>query len=183
MMKNIEVEVRSFIPKEKYEELIDFFNKNAKFVKEDYQITYYFSGDHDLRIQKNNFFSKIWLKKGRIHDKYREEIEIRCKKEDFEKLYRLFLSLGYEVEIKWFRKRHEFEWKGISVMIDYTKGYGYIIEFEKICSEEEKEETYQLLKQKMLELGIELTSKEVFEKKFEYYKKNWRTLVGDVASE
>lgn len=32
-----EVEARSFIPKEKYEELIDFFDKNADFKGENYQ--------------------------------------------------------------------------------------------------------------------------------------------------
>ena len=31
--KNIEVEIRSFISKEKYDELMEFFNKNSKFVK------------------------------------------------------------------------------------------------------------------------------------------------------
>ncbi len=176
-MKNIEVEVRSFISKEKYEELLNFFKRKAKFLKEDYQITYYFSGNNDLRIQKNNFFSKIWLKKGKIHDKYREEIEIICKREDFEKLYELFLALGYEVEIKWFRKRHAFEWNGINVMVDYTKGYGYIIELEKMCSDEEKESVYEELKQKLIQLGVKLTPKEEFEKKFEYYKKNWKKLI------
>ena len=44
---NIEVEARSFITKEKYEEFLDFFNKNAKFVKEDYQETFYFDSEQD----------------------------------------------------------------------------------------------------------------------------------------
>lgn len=62
----IEVEVRSFISKSKYNELLKFFKKGGKFVNEDYQETYYFDTKEDLRIQRNNFFSKIWLKKGRI---------------------------------------------------------------------------------------------------------------------
>ena len=60
-MKNIEVEIKCFISKEKYEELLIFFNKNADFVNEDDQETYYFDAEHDLRIQKNNSFSKIVL--------------------------------------------------------------------------------------------------------------------------
>ena len=60
---NIEVEVRSFISKEQYEQLLKFFKKNAKLIKEDYQETFYFDSDQDLRIQRNKFFSKIWLKK------------------------------------------------------------------------------------------------------------------------
>ena len=39
---NIEVEIRSFISKERYEELLEFFKKEGKFISEDYQETYYF---------------------------------------------------------------------------------------------------------------------------------------------
>ena len=74
--ENIEVEIRSFVTKEKYEELLEFFKKNTKFVKEDFQETHYFDCEQDLRIQKNNKGSKIWLKKGELHDDAREEIEI-----------------------------------------------------------------------------------------------------------
>ena len=174
---NIEVEIRSFISKEKFNDLLDFFKKNASLIKEDYQETFYFDCDQDLRIQRNNFFSKICLKKGNIHDNYREEIEIKFDRDEFEKLEKLFLSLGYNVEIKWFRKRFEFKWDDIKVCLDYTKGYGYIIELEKICSEKTKELEFERLKQKLKSLGIEITPKEEFNKKFLYYKKNWRSLV------
>jgi len=174
---SIEVEIRSFISKEKFDALLDFFKKNASLVKEDYQETFYFDCDQDLRIQRNNFFSKICLKKGNIHDDYREEIEIKFDRDEFEKLEKLFLSLGYNVEIKWFRKRFEFKWDDIKVCLDYTKGYGYIIELEKICSENKKELEFERLKQKLKSLGVEITPKEEFNKKFLYYKKNWRSLV------
>lgn len=182
MSNNIEVEIRSFISEEKYRELIAFFMKNAEFVNEDYQETFYFNAKgQDLRIQKNNFFSKIWMKKGKIHDEAREELEIRFPKEDFVKLEQLFLSLGFDVEIKWFRNRHTFEWGDgtdkISVMIDYTRGYGYIIELEKMASESEKGRTILFLKEKLAELDIPLTQKEVFEEKYDNYKKNWRGLI------
>lgn len=176
---NIEVEVRSFISEEQYRQLIMFMQQNAEFVKEDNQITYYFSGEYDLRIQKNDFFSKIWFKKGKIHDPHREEIEIKFEKEKFKELEKLFLSLGYIVDIKWFRKRNLFNWNNISVAIDFTKGYGHIIELEKMSNEKDKQEVYEQLKQKLLELGVKLTPKEEFENKFNYYKKNWRTLVNE----
>ncbi len=121
-MKNIEAEVRSFISREQYDHLLEFFNKNAKLAAEDYQETYYFDSGEDLRIQKNNFFSKIWMKKGKLHDDFREEIEIKFDRDDFEKLEKLFLLLGFKVKIKWFRKRRKFEWDGIKACVDYTKG-------------------------------------------------------------
>jgi predicted adenylyl cyclase CyaB len=173
----IEVEVRSFISKEEHDKLFDFFKKNSSFIKEDYQETFYFDSEQDLRIQRNNSFSKIWMKKGKIHDEIREETEIKFNREDFEELEKLFISLGYNVKIKWFRNRNEFEWGGIKVCIDFTKGYGYIIELEKISDEENKEKDFIFLKDKLKELGIEQTSKDEFDSKFNYYKDNWKSLV------
>lgn len=176
---SIEVEIRSFVSEKEYNELLAFFKKNSEFVNEDDQVTYYFDCEQDLRIQKNSFFSKIWMKKGRIHDEHREELEIRFAREDFDKLEELFIELGFKVEIKWFRKRHTFKWQNIDVMVDFTKGYGYIIELEKKCTEKEKDKTLALLKERMRTLKIPLTPREEFEKKYEHYKKNWRKLTGE----
>ncbi len=176
---SIEVEIRSFISEKKYNELVGFFKKNSEFINEDDQATYYFGCEQDLRIQKNNFFSKIWLKKGRIHDEHREELEIRFAREVFDKLEQLFLLLGFSVEIKWFRKRHSFRWEGVDVMLDYTKGYGHIIELEKICEEKEKEKPLELLKSKLKKLKIPLTPKKEFDEKYEHYRKNWKELVDE----
>jgi len=174
---NIETEIRSFISKEQFEELLDFFKQNAQLNKEDYQETFYFDCNEDLRIQRNNFFSKIWMKKGEIHDDCREEIEIKFDQSEFENLEKLFFALGYNIEIKWFRKRFEFKWDDITVCLDFTKGYGYIIELEKMCSEDMKEKELELLREKLKSLNVKITSKEEFNKKFQYYKENWESLI------
>jgi predicted adenylyl cyclase CyaB len=122
-------------------------------------------------------YSKVWLKKGKLHDTAREEIEIKLPREDFEKLEQLFSSLGYNVNIKWLRERHTFEWNNVTVMMDYTKGYGHIIEMEKLCKENEKEEALKLLEQKFTELKIPITPKEKFDEAYQNYKKNWKTLI------
>ncbi len=176
-MKNIEVEIRSFISPEQYQQLIDYFITNGHFLSEDEQVTYYFDCKEDLRIQKNKFYSKVWMKKGKIHDDSREEIEIKLPVDDFEKLENLFLSLGYAISIKWFRTRHSFRWQDIDVAVDCTKGYGYILELEQMAVEEEKEKVLQFLKQKLVELGIPETPKEEFDTKYQFYKENWGTLV------
>jgi adenylate cyclase class IV len=87
---NIEVEIRSFISKEQYNELLKFFNKEATLVKKDKQKTIYFDSKQDLRIQKNNSTTKVWIKKGKVHDNFREEIEIHTKKEDFENAFKIY---------------------------------------------------------------------------------------------
>ena len=177
-MKNIEVEVRSFISKGQYEKFLDFFKKNSKMIKEnDNQETFYFDCDQDLRIQRNNFFSKIWMKKGKLHDKYREEIEIKFDKNEFENLEKLFLTLGYKIKVKWFRNRSEFKWDDITVSLDFTKGHGYIIQLEKMCSARAKKREFDFLKQKLKSLNIDITPKEEFDKKSKYYMKNWKSLV------
>ncbi|MFZ3077642.1 MAG: CYTH domain-containing protein [Candidatus Aenigmatarchaeota archaeon] len=177
-MPQIEVEIRSFITKEKYLELIERLKNEGEFLGEDFQETHYFDAKEDLRIQRNDSFSKIWMKKGKIHDEQREEIEIKFARDDFEKLERIFLAAGLSVSVKWFRTRHSFKWQGIDVAVDFTKGYGFILELEKMSDEAGKEKTLELLKRKMEILGVPLTPKEEFEKKFLHYKDNWKRLVG-----
>lgn len=172
-----EVEIRSFVSKEKYFELIDFFKKNAKLMNEDFQETIYLDCPQDLRIQKNDFYSKIWLKKGKMHDDQREELEIRFEKNDFEKIKSLFFELGYNEKIKWIRHRIEFSWQGLSVCIDETKGYGFIIEMEKICDIEKKDNALEFIKSKFEELGIAISSKDEFNDKFKEYSENWKSLI------
>lgn len=173
----IEVEIRSFVSEEKFNTLLAFFGTQGKKVSEDSQETHYFDSKEDLRIQKNNFHSKIWMKKGKLHDDQREEIELKVEKDDFEKLGTIFEAAGLNVQIKWFRTRHTFEWEGITVMLDHTRGYGHILELEKMSDEARKDETLALLKSKMESLGIEQTPKEVFNEKYQFYKENWRKLV------
>ena len=177
-MMVIEVEVRSFIDEEEFNKLLEFFRKNAKFLKDDFQVTVYFSGDKDLRVQKNRFFSKLWLKKGKIHDDVREEIEVEFKREEFGKLLEILNELGLKVEIVWLRKRKEFQWDGIKVYLDDTEGYGKIIEIEThVEKENETEEKRDELISKLRSLGIKISERNEFEEKFEWYKRNWKRLL------
>lgn len=175
--KNIEVEIRSLITQKQYNSLLRFFNKEGKFLGKENQTSYYFSGKHDLRIQKSDSYAKIWMKKGKMHANAREEIEVKFSKNEFENAKNIFLALGYYIEIKWFRKRNTFIWKGISVMLDYTKGYGHVIELEKMCKESEREKIQKILRDKLNFLKIKETNKKDFDEKFKYYKNNWQKLV------
>ncbi|MGY4884504.1 MAG: CYTH domain-containing protein [Nanobdellota archaeon] len=177
--KNIEVEIRSFITREQYEELLKFFSENAEFIDQDYQETFYFDENSNLRIQRNNSGAKLWHKSGNVHDEFMEEIEIPIKRDDFEMLEKFLNKLGHTVKIKWLRKRNQFDWNGIKVCVDYTKSYAYILELEKMSSEDNKERVLNELKEKLKELKIALTPKNEFEKKYNYYKKNWRRLISE----
>lgn len=173
----IEREVRSFITKEKYDELATFFRKHAVFMGEEEQETYYFDAPEDLRTQRNNTSAKLWMKKGTMHDDAREEIEIFFHKEDFESVNNLLQLAGHPITIQWWRKRHMFEWDGVTVCLDHTRGYGYIIELELMATEENKESIVQRLRAILKQLEIIETPKEEFNKAFDHYKQYWRTLL------
>lgn len=175
-MNNIECEVRAMIDDDKFTELLAQFKETFTYLGAEEQTTYYFDGEVDLRIQQSDQYAKVCLKKANLHDEHREEIEVKVPKEDFEKLEQLFLALGYTVSIKWFRTRHVFTWGDIAVTLDYTRGYSYIIELEKLSNEDEREVTIALLKDKLASLGIEQTPKEQFDEKYRYYKANWKEL-------
>src|SRR3989339_107608 len=149
---NIEVELRTFLTKEKYAELLEFFNRNGSFMSTEKQETHYLNTSEDLRIQKNDFFAKIWMKKGKLHDEAREEIEVHFQKEDFAKIENICTTIGLTPKIKWYRTRITFAWEGISVMIDDTKGYGYILELEKMSKEEIRDSKKKSQKQVLEEL-------------------------------
>jgi len=130
MTKNIEVEVRTFISPKKYRALLLFLKKQSKFLGREKQLTYYFAGPQDLRIQQSSTYAKVWLKSGQIHDDQRQEIEVKTDRHKFNDLKKLFLTLGYKIEIAWDRMRHNFRWQGCDVAVDYTKGYGYILKLK-----------------------------------------------------
>ena len=174
---DIEAEVRSFITQDEYDRLLSYFQTHATLQVDDEQETWYFDCDQDVRIQKNTQYSKIWMKKGNMHDDAREEVEIKVDIKDFDKLKQLFETLGHNVQIKWLRKRMQFVWDDITVCLDHTKGYGYILELEKMCDAQSQDATHTLLKEKLASLDIGETPKEVFAEKYNHYKKNWKRLL------
>ena len=174
--KNIEVEARSFIDDRQYSEILSKLRKGARFIKEIDEETVYFSGKKDLRLRRNKKEAFLILKEGKIHDDHRKEFEVKMNISDFENMENLLKSLGYEIEIKWFRKRLEFQQGDIKILLDDTKGYGKIIELERIVLAGEEKEIHKELKDKLKCFNIKITSKEGFNKAFENYKKNWKNL-------
>ena len=168
-----EVEVRSFISKEKYQQLKEFFSKKAKLLEERNEETFYLNSDQDLRIQKTDDGAKVWLKKGKLHDNSRQELEVLFNRDDFKKMKDIFKAIGFEPEIKWERKRMIYNWDGLTCMLDHTKNYGYIIELEKIVDKKETKEVYDRLKEKLKSLGVSITPKEEFDRRYKEYKRKY----------
>jgi predicted adenylyl cyclase CyaB len=175
-MDEVEVELRSFITKEKHDELIERFAAECGACEADEQVTYYFDSPADIRLQKNLSGSKIWIKKGKMHDSSREEIEVCFSGDDFERLEKMFFLLGYPVKVKWFRRRHAFTWRGLDVCVDENKGYGYILEIEKKTSRAGKEYALLEIKKAFSDLGVEITPKEQLDEAYDSYLAEWQEL-------
>lgn len=174
----IEVEKRSFITKEKYDEIVLKLKDN---ILETNQITYYFKGEKDFRLMHTKTYSKLWLKSGEIHDDAREEVEVYLDEKETSNTFKLLKSLGYEPEIIWFRSRKECDYKEIKITIDYTIGYGYIFEVEKLIEDDQNiEEAKSQLDNLLKEFNIEVSAKSQFSEKYEDYKINWRKYTEDI---
>ena len=175
--KNIEVEIRSFIDDKQYNNLLLKLKIDAEFIKEIDEETIYFSGDKDLRLRNNKKEAFMILKGGNIHDDHREELEVKFNIADFDNMQKLLECLGHKIEIKWFRRRLEFRKDDIKILLDRTKGYGNIIELEKMVQSGEEENVHIKLEKRLKKLGIKISTKKEFNYAFEYYKKNWKNLI------
>lgn len=178
MKKNIEVEVRSFISDGQFEKIKSILDIDFEFIGKLSEVTVYFSGEKDLRIRKSEDGAFLILKEGKIHDDSRKEFEIRFNIEDFDLMIELLKALGYEVEIQWFRERLEYKKNDIKVLLDDTKGYGKILELEEMVELGQEEDARARLLDLINNLGVsDITTKEDFNNKFEYYKENWKNLI------
>jgi len=175
-MRKVEVETRSLITPAEYARLTKFLKKNAVLVDRDSQVTHYLNDDGSLRVQRNGSSAKLMLKRGRLHSAVHEEFEVRFARGDFGKLGAMLSAMGFPPRTKWFRLRHTFRWKGISVMLDRSRGYGNIIELEKICSPKEKGAAIRLLEARLSELGVKRTPEKEFDRRYAHYRRNWRRL-------
>lgn len=179
-MKNIEVEMRTFIDEKTYYELLDKYDSI-----QERQITTYFDCKQDFRLMVTNNYCKLWLKEGLLHDDFRNEYEVKFDIHYINSLKGMLENLGYKEEIKWYRKRNIINIDTLTLTIDYSIGYGYIIECEKIVQDENQVEDAKLMISKFFnEIGINtISKKEEFSNKFSDYKLNWKKYLEDINDE
>lgn len=171
--KKVTISIRSFLTKDQYDSLLKYLNSFAKFLNKEKQVIYYFSTPSELIIQKNDKECRVAINKTNS----KEDIIINLRKEEFDDIVDIFEALGYEISIKWFKTLHHFTWNEMDVYVNLTKGYGYLVEMEKSVYPEEKEIILNYLRENLKLLGVDETPKEVFDERFNYYKKNWKDLV------
>lgn len=176
-MKNIEVEVRALIPKTQFNRLKKFFNKNAKFLDRHKDETLYFDKDGKARLRKEEKRAYFVHKGGKIHDKYRAELELGIKKQDFNVARNFMESMGKPVAVEWHRERFVWSFRGLKAYLDNTRGYGMIFELEAVVAPKDKDVAYQSMLGILKDLKIKPTPKEKIQKHYQYYLRNWKKLL------
>jgi len=174
----IECEYRALISKEKYEELLEMFKEeivNAPRIEH----TIYLKADNDLRIQyiEGSTDCKMWIKTGKIHDGAREEVETHFRAGEqygnFNKVLKILELAGHKIKCEFERKRVSFEFNGMTFCLDDTKDYGYILEIEKVCQENEIEYYDEIIKATFGFIKIEITPQDTLDVKFKEYLKKY----------
>ena len=173
-MKNIEVEIQTVVAGKDWPRLKKFFDRNAKFLGEHKDRTAYFEKNGRIRIRMEPAWAYFVFKSGKMHDRARKEIEIKFSKKDARLAEKFLNSLGFPVQIRWERVRRKYLWNGVTVTLDDTRGYGKLLELEKMSAAGGQERTFKLLVKRLKFLRVKPTSRENLNRKFRNYIKNWR---------
>jgi len=175
-----EVEKRVFLTDEQYKSLLIKFNMKSK--QPERQITSYYSAkdkyskDIDLRLMQTVDYTKVWMKRGKMHDYHRDEFdEFKIVPEYTLKAIEIFDCL-YDFKTKWFRERIEIKKQPYIICIDRSINYNAIFEVEISDEKIEKEEGEKLLNIYLQELGLEETPQEIQNKIYNNYVSNWSRL-------
>jgi len=175
-----ENEKRVFLIDEQYISLLDKFGVKSK--QPERQITTYYnakdkdSEDIDLRLMRTVDYAKVWMKRGEMHDYYRDEFdEFRVEPKYALNAMEIFNCL-YNVKVKWFRERIEIENQPYIICIDRSINYYAIFEVEISDKRIGKEEGEKLLVEYLQKFGFEETPLEIQNERYNNYVFNWKKL-------
>lgn len=165
------VEKRTFINKDKYNELVNYFKSNSTLEKNFNQIIYKYKSDLDFRLifDSNNAYLRL---RGVVN--HNDDIVIDIKKEQIKDLTVVLRNLGMYEETKWYRHRAIYKLNDYTITLDETYQYGYIISISKPISDiEQLDSTHQELENLFNKFHIKITTKEEFNDRYKYYKLHW----------
>ena len=166
MNKHIEIEFRSLLDENKYNELLRVLKDKARDLGEDDKDVYFFiMPDRLLKVTDNvsQGTAKITIKLTRIgQGSDFEEIEYLIDPQDIQKAVKLFRLLDVTDEVQHaFQKRHNFEYKDVELAIKHSDAWGYHAELEiMIGDQRDKASAEEKIKKVAEELGLQLMNEE-----------------------
>jgi adenylate cyclase class IV len=164
-MSKIEIEFRSIVTKEEYDNLLTFLTNEGKDLGEDDKDSSFYLLENKLlkvveNVSKGN--AKVCLKLQEVGEgSGKEEFEYPIAKEYVEIAKDVFDNLGFTERIDSFQKRHNFVYKEIEFAIKYSDDWSYHVEMEILIENEaERLGAESHIKTVAKELGIQLMTDE-----------------------
>ncbi len=179
MNKNIEIEVRGLLTKEKFDNLVCLFEAKAKKTAEKNRVLIDYSTfleggvknrNKDIRLRVTNGTPEIIVKIGEWGgSERRKELSAFTSPGEFDTLVEIFGELGFCKGMLCVRKSKVYEYRDIEFALVEVPGHSYYYEAEKMVHEEEDaEKIIEEIKNVCKELNLEVLDKKHF---FEYIEK------------
>lgn len=165
------VEKRTFIKKDKYIELANYFKTNCTLEANFNQIIYKYKSDLDFRLifDAKNAYLRL---RGVVN--HNEDIKIDIKNDQIKDLTVVLRNLGMYEETKWYRHRMIFKFRNYTITLDETYQYGYVISISKPINDiEQLNAVHDELDNIFNAFKIKITTKEEFNDRYKYYKIHW----------
>ncbi len=173
MEKNIEIEVRGPLSKEKFESLVDLFEKDGKKTAEKDRILIDYSTfleggvenrKKDIRLRVTNGVPEIIVKIGEWGGTdQRKELAVFTKPGSFDTLVEIFAMLGFSKGVLCVRKSKVYEYKGIEFALVEVPGHSYYFEAEKMAGEnDDVNKITEEIKQVCKDLNLEMFDQQQF---------------------
>ena len=89
------------------------------------------------------------------------------------------ISSGWQLEAKWQAERKIYSALGLNIDSFFTPGYGYLVEFEKVVTDDiKRDEAHQKVANVMGSLGVSELPNDRLERMFAYYNQHWQEYYG-----
>jgi predicted adenylyl cyclase CyaB len=137
-MKSYEVELRSLLSQEKYDELKHYFDLQTTGVENNADAYVFLTSDLNIKVKKQTSkgTAKITVKKGAEYKQDVEEFELPISPADVEKAISLITALGFEKHIPSVQKRTDYDLGEIMVSLKDVTNWGPHIEVEIVVEKE-----------------------------------------------
>lgn len=176
MDKNIEIEIRGPLSKEKFEDLAGLFEAEGKKITEKNRILIDYSTflkggvenrQKDIRLRVTNGVPEIVVKLGKWSGAdQRKELSVSTKPGEFDTLVEIFAALGFYKGVLCVRKSKIYEYKDIEFALVEVPGHSYYYEAEKMASKgEDSEKITHEIKDICKDLKLDVFNEKQF---FEY---------------
>lgn len=174
IMTKYEVEHRGLLTAEKYDELIRFFDKNAKNcgTKKRFSIIYSTSKKSvreikddpiDLKLRVTNGKSEIALKYGKWSGKdARREFGFEIDTDQYDDFIEFLKILGYHKAVLMDNIKHDYIYRGIEFSLVEVPHWGYYFEAEIMSNEKEIDKANKKLDSEIAALGLVVLGEQEF---------------------